>query len=258
MTGTVKRDIDDRIVTLELHNPDKRNALTPDMIVAIREELADLEGRDDVRVVVLTGSGDDSFCSGFDIAGFSDEPIESVESSFRKTMARLTDSEYPVVARINGDVVGGGFELACACDLRVATDEARFGITPAKLGILYSSEGIQRFYDLLGPTYTKEFLFTADLVSADRAARMGLLNRVVAHDELDAETDDFAGTIASNAPLAVSGMKEIVNMLAPTGDLTPEQRGRADKLQQEAYESDDHEEAKQAFTEGRDPEFEGR
>lgn len=159
---------------------------------------------------------------------------------------------------VDGATWGGGVELAATCDLRVASTEATFGLPPAKLGIVYPARGVQRFLHLLGPADASELLYTGDPVDADRAREMGLVNDVVAPDEVENRTYEMAESVAENAPLALTGMKRTIRAFLDKTALSPAEAEWVTDLRQRAYESDDHAEAMAAFEAGRDPEFEGR
>lgn len=259
MTATVTTDATDHVCTITFSDPETRNALSRDLLADLRDAIDEVEATDDCRVLVLRSEpADGIFCSGYDIDEFTDgRSPDETERHFAETIHRLRAFDYPVIASIDGDVWGGGVELIATCDLRVAADDVQFGVTPAKLGILYPARGIQRFLHLLGPANTGELLYTASGVSAERAQDMGLLNRVVEAAAVDNETAELATDVARNAPLSLSGMKQTIRAFLDTTSLSPTEEEYVRSLRTEAYESRDHAEAKAAFAEGRDPEFEG-
>lgn len=256
MTGTAHVEQDDRVLTFTIDHQEKRNALTPELLETIRATLTDPP--DDVRVAVLTGAGDRAFSAGYDITRLGERDPDAQPTVFRQTVRAVAGFEYPTVARVNGDAVGGAFELVAACDLRVGVEQARFGLTPARLGLVYEAAGIRRVIDVVGAPNTRELLFTADLVSADRAHEMGLLNRLVGRSELDDATDSLVTSIASNAPLSLSGSKRIVDAILERRALTGEEADMAQRLRRESVRSRDHRHAVEAFRDGETPEFEGR
>lgn len=265
MSGAVHIDTADRVATLTIANTEKRNALGPPLIAKIVNALEDLQERDDIRCLIITGEGENTFSSGFDISyqqrnfgGGGEGPAAGSEADFIQMVERIRHIEYPVIARINGGTFGGSVYLITACDLRIAVNEARFGITPAKLGVIYDAEAIGEIMAHIGPGNTKELLFTADFIDAERAYDMGLLNDVVPRAELDDRTYGMAETIANNAPLSLSGMKRIVRTHLNKTSLTDTEVQWAKTLEQQAKDSRDHREGVEAFMENRDPEFEGR
>lgn len=257
MSENVRFKCDGAVCTLRIDRPEKRNALSPAMLSAIVDGIESLEGDDDVRTLVVTGTGR-AFSAGFDIDEFAGDSREEGQALFDRAVRALTDFSYPTLAMINGDAIGGAVELITACDVRFGVPEARFGITPAKLGIIYGDRGVGRFVDVMGPANTKELLFTGDLVDAGRAKEMGLLNHLVEAEELEERTYGMAERISTNAPLSLKGMKKVVHAVLDKRSLTDTEQEWIERLVQEAFESRDHEEAVAAFAEGRDPEFEGR
>jgi len=255
MNGNVRFERDGAVCTLRIDRPEKRNALSPAMLSTIIEGIESLKD-DDVRTLVVTGTGQ-AFSAGFDIDEFAGGSRNEGQVLFDQAVRALTGFSYPTLAMINGDAIGGAVELIAACDIRFGVRGARFGITPAKLGIIYGDRGITRFIDVIGPANTKELLFTADFVDAERAEDMGLLNHLVEKNELNERTYRMADRIATNAPLSLRGMKKIVHAVLEKRTLTDAEQAWVERLEQEAFESRDHEEAVAAFAEDREPEFEG-
>lgn len=263
MSGEIHVDVDEAVATVTIDNRDKRNALSPPLIAKIIDAFTDLEDRDDVRCVVLTGAGDKAFSAGFDISyhqrHYGEGPeIEEDEGEFEDMVEVVKRFDYPVIAMINGGTFGGSMNLIASCDLRIAVDDAQFGITPARLGMIYGGDAIGEIMAHVGPANVKEFLLTAEFVDADRAYDMGLLNDVVPRDELEPRTYEMANAIAANAPLSLIGMKKVVRALMDKDSLTEAERIWVKEMEEEAEESYDHEEGVRAFMENRDPEFEGR
>jgi enoyl-CoA hydratase/carnithine racemase len=173
-------------------------------------------------------------------------------------MASVLAYPYPVIAMIYGYAIGAGLELAVTCDLRLAADTARLGITPAKLGVVYHHPGILKFVNLVGVAQTKELFYTGRLVTAQRAQDIGLVDHVLPAQELAKATYDLAREIAENAPLSVSGTKATIAKLLSYQTLRPEDETELRKLQAQAYASDDLKEGQRAFMEKRKPKFTGR
>lgn len=263
MEGDIHFDVEPPTATITIDNPGKRNAVSPPMAGKAIEAIEAIEDRSDIRVLIVTGTGDKAFSAGFDITYYSEdrpEPAEDEadEPGFSDFSNKVKYFDYPTIAKINGGTYGGAMHLAGACDLRIAVSDAEFGITPARIGRVYSGEAIYEIMAEIGPANVKEFLFTANFIPADRAYDMGFLNDVVPRDELDERTMELADTIASNAPISLTRMKEIVRCIMDHNAPTDAESKWVDQLRTEAEESDDHQEGVQAFMEGREPEFTGK
>ena len=247
---------------ITFNQPEKRNAVSQEMWQAMPEYVADLSSDPAIRVVILRGAGETAFVAGADISQFKDrrrnaadeEEYRRISGAGSESLARLGK---PLVAMIHGFCIGGGVSIAITCDLRIAADDARFGIPAARLGLGYHYKGMERLMSLIGPAYTKELFFTArtDFTAQD-ALRMGLVNQVVPKADLERFTRDYALTMSRNAPLTQRSAKASVEQL-----LKPEaQRDYAllDKLIKDCFDSQDYQEGVKAFSEKRRPQFQGR
>ena len=247
---------------ITFNQPEKRNAVSQEMWQAMPEYVADLAADPAIRVVILRGAGETAFVAGADISQFKDrrrnaadeEEYRRISGAGGESLARLGK---PLVAMIHGFCIGGGVSIAITCDLRIAADDARFGIPAARLGLGYHYKGMERLMSLIGPAYTKELFFTArtDFTAQD-ALRMGLVNQVVPKADLERFTRDYALTMSRNAPLTQRSAKASVEQL-----LKPEaQRDYAllDKLIKDCFDSQDYQEGVKAFSEKRRPQFQGR
>jgi enoyl-CoA hydratase len=229
---------------------------------AMPEYVADLAADPAIRVVILRGAGETAFVAGADISQFKDRRRNAAdEEEYRRISGAGSDSlarlGKPLVAMIHGFCIGGGVSIAITCDLRIAADDARFGIPAARLGLGYHYKGMEKLMSLIGPSYTKELFFTARTdFSAQDALRMGLVNQVVPKADLERFTRDYAHTMSRNAPLTQRSAKASVEQL-----LKPEaQRDYAllDKLIKDCFDSQDYQEGVKAFSEKRRPQFQGR
>ena len=247
------------ICTLTLNRPEKRNSLTPETLGLLTEEFLRLGKTTEIRCVVITGSGDRAFCSGYDIDSISDEEI-AIENGHPLTEAMQAVKSYPlpVIAMINGHAFGAGLELAVTCDLRVCADDAKLAIPPAKLGVTYHYAGIKQFLNLVGPGFTRELFLTGNPVNAERALGKGLVDHVVTRDSLEEFTYTLAAGISENAPLSVISMKKMINIWEEGNPLSEENEELVRSLLSRVRESSDSREGKKAFLEKRKPVFKGK
>jgi enoyl-CoA hydratase/carnithine racemase len=213
---------DGPVAVLTIDRPEKRNAMTAGMWAALPAVLAPLADDPGVRVLLVTGAGP-SFCAGADISdllGGTDpaDPMADVRRDNLAAQAALRDFPKPTVAMIRGHCIGGGVEIAASCDLRFTDPSGVFGVTPAKVGIVYTPRSTKALVDLVGPAMTKYLLFSGELIDADTALRAGLVDRLVPADELEGEVHRFAGVLASRSALTQRATKEVVAALTDGGD----------------------------------------
>lgn len=241
---------------LRLNRPDKRNALNLDMWRRMIELLADAEADPDVRLLIVTGEGR-SFAAGADIdemkAVFDDPDtaatIAEVTYQSQKALHRFPK---PTIAMIRGACVGGGCGIALCCDLRFADTSAKVGITPGKLGLIYSLSDTKRLVDAVGPSTAKDILYTGRIIEAEEAKVLGLLDRLVAVDALEAEVHTFADQVCAASQFSAESTKHIVQMILDGAvDDTPQTRA----LFVKSFSGDDFREGFEAFTEKRSPNF---
>ena len=254
----------DNLCTLTLNRPDKKNSLSLELVEQLGITLQELAADDGVRAVILRGTGDKAFCSGFDIAslptqskGNADQQMASldrVESLFQY----LINFPYPIIAMLNGFAFGLGCELAVCCDIRIGAEDIHMGMPPAKLGMVYPWTGLQRFIQRVGLQSTKEMFFTGRTYSGSYIKTLGLVDYLVPRDQLEAMTFDMAQEIAGNAPLALKGIKSVINMLMQTSRLDEAQAKEAQAIFIAALSSEDMQEGQAAFLEKRKPRFKGK
>ena len=250
----------DGVLRLTISNPAKRNALDHAILDAITVAMRDL-GHE--RVVVLTGAGG-MFSSGYDIGDipedvFAQEAQALVAHPFTAAVEALEDCAIPTIAALPGHTIGGGLELALACDLRVAADGIALGMPPAKLGLVYSHTGLRRFLDAIGAPRTRELFLTARNIDARTALTWGLVNQVVGASDLESAALDLAQDLAANAPLSVRGNKRVIReLLAAEGRLDPEVQRELIELREASFHSEDMREGVRAFGEKRPARWKGR
>lgn len=249
---------------LILNRPERRNALSPYLLYQLAEALEEFKKEDQIRCVVIKGAGDKAFSSGYDIGaiptGISPEAMERIQKQnpMQIALEAVRDYPYPILAMINGMAYGAGFELAMACDIRVAVDTAQMGMPPAKLGIVYMPAGIMRFIHVAGMANAKEIFLVGRYFPAARAKEMGLVNYILPADQIGSFTDEMAREIAGNAPLSLKGMKTFFNLLLKTPLPGPEDQKTVDMIMAQAFNSEDLKEGQKAFREKRKPVFKGR
>jgi len=242
-------------------NPTKLNALSPGMYEDALTVVETYEADPDIKVVVMRGAGRKAFISGADIKSF-DKTRANAESTRLSRGAgeqlrlRLLNLEKPLIAMIYGYCLGGGLGMALNADLRFASKDSQFSVPAAVRGVAYAPEGLKSLVDLVGPSVAKDIMFSARRLKSDEALRVGLINRVVDADELEAETVAYAETLAANAPLSIRASKYFINQLGL--ERAQRDEARMNAMQREAENSEDFKEATRSFIEKRKPVFQGR
>jgi enoyl-CoA hydratase len=245
---------------ITFNNPAKRNAMSYDMWlgldIALNEFLADPA----IRVIVLKGAGDKAFVSGADISEFKEKRANpQMVAEYNKvsvTIAqKLLTCPKPTIAMIRGYCMGGGLGTALTCDLRICSDDAKFGIPAGKLGVGYKYSALKRLVDIVGPSNTAEIFYTARQFDAQEAKDMGLVNRVLPADKLEEYVANYVKTIGGNAPLTLKAVKVCLNEIARDDHLRD--HALCDRVVDDCFASKDYAEGRTAFMEKRKPVFTG-
>ena len=246
------------VVRLTISNPDKRGALDHAILDSFAQTLPAL----DARCVIITGE-ETTFSAGYDIGNlpdsmFADEAEKLVAHPFTAALDAVEAYPFPTVAAINGHAIGGGLELALACDLRIAAATIAVGMPPAKLGLVYSHTGLRRFIDAIGVPRTRELFLVGKYIDAGTAMSWGLVNRLAGAESLEALTLDLAAELAGNAPLAQRGNKRVIAaLLRGESELPPEVEQELIELRQASFASQDMREGMRAFAEKRPARWRG-
>jgi len=249
----------DGVLRLTISNPGKRNALDHAILDGIAEALA----ATDARCVILTGA-DGMFSSGYDIGDipadvFTVEAEKLVAHPFTSAIDALDGFDRPTVAACAGHTIGGGLELALACDFRIAATDIKLGMPPAKLGLVYSHTGLRRFIDAIGVPRTRELFLLGRHIEAEQAAEWGLVNRIAAADWVEAVALETATELAANAPLSVTGNKRVIReLLDAKWRLDAETEAELIALRKACFASEDFQEGVRAFAEKRQASWQGR
>lgn len=254
------------VTRLTISNPAKRNALDHPILDAITATLSELGAADAepcARCVIITGA-QGMFSAGYDIGEIPDEEFEQraerlVAHPFTQAIDALEAFLLPTLAVLPGHTIGGGLELALACDLRVAKDSIKLGMPPAKLGLVYSHTGIRRFLDAIGAARTRELFLLGSNIDAATALSWGLVNRVAPEDELEAMALALAEELAGNAPISQRGNKRVIAaLLRDRGELPEEVEQELIELRRASFSTEDMREGMRAFAEKRPPRWRGK
>ena len=261
-TERVKAWAEGPILHIRFNNPARHNALSVDMWQAVPKLLGRAEQQDDIRVVVFSGEGDKSFVSGADISQFEDlraqkEAVKKYELLAEQALEGIYEFSKPTIACIRGYCVGGGVNVAIACDLRVATTDSTFFVPATRLGLGYRMSAMRNLSNLVGPGHAKDIFFTGRRLDAQEALRIGLVNRIAEREGLAALLAEYTDAISTGAPLTIKAGKRIIRELYRT-DGEPADTESCRRMILDCFESEDYAEGRKAFMEKRKPVFKGK
>lgn len=258
--GKLLAGVDDQVGYLVINNVERHNAIGLEMWAAATDALSAMRDDEKVRALVVTGAGGKAFASGADISKFAKErstkaDVAHYQDTSSKFYSILESFQKPTIAVIKGYCIGGGLALAVCCDIRLCTDQSRFGVPAAKLGVGYGYPGIKRLCKVVSTSSAQEIFYTARQFDAQEAYEMGLVNRVLTDDALDDYANDYLNRIRQNAPLTIAAVKAVT--LAIEQDAIERDHVALEKMVQACFESDDYVEGRKAFMEKRKPLFNG-
>lgn len=259
-SGSVLIDWEDRVCTLTLNRPGRRNALDDGAIDAFVAAAKEVASRDPAAVIVR-GAGDAVFCAGYDISGIdpgtqNDRPLP--DERFARAILALEGIGVPTIAAMTGDAFGGGLDLAASCDLRVAAPDVELAMTPARLGLVYNLEGVARIASRLGPSLARRLFLLALPITGEEAHRLGAVDFLVERSRVLASARELASAIGRTAPLAVRGHLAMIRAAEGSTAVGASRLQALDERRLEAWRSEDLREALAAFAEKRAPVFRGR
>ncbi|MDG5760270.1 enoyl-CoA hydratase/isomerase family protein [Natronococcus sp. A-GB1] len=252
---SITLDVDDGVATIEFHRPEVYNALNNEVMLDLSRAFDEIQLNRDIDVVVITGEGEDAFSAGADIsqyAGTADEhdPLQrDRQELFYEMYQKPYDCHAPVIAKINGYCVGGGLIFAMYCDLRIAVDDAKFGVPTANIGQIPTGGSTWRAVELVGEAKAKELVYTAGMIDADEAERIGLVNHAVPREELDETVDEIVEGVQNTGREAVKNSKRAINGAVRSGGLEAAREQEAE-IWWEQFATDERRELVDEFNEG--------
>jgi enoyl-CoA hydratase len=260
VSGRISSRREGAVGWLIFDNPERRNAVSVEMWQAIPQVLGDFGADAAIRVVVLAGAGDKAFVSGADISQFEKEranaeAVKRYEQIGERAQASIAGFDKPVIAMIRGYCLGGGLNIANLCDLRIAAEDARFGIPAARMGLGYRASSMKKLVDIVGKSAALEIMLTARQFSSAEALAMGLVHKVVPVPELETATRAYCDMIAANAPLTMGASKRIIREVTKGGAYDA---AACEAWVKACFASEDYIEGRRAFMEKRKPIFKGR
>jgi len=255
----IKQTFNDKIGIITFDNDEKRNSLSLFMLQELMEAFDQFAAQMARVVIIRANPGVDVWSAGLDISELPEPGKDPLPYNhpLEQVMRKIEDFPAPVIAMINGTVWGGGCDMAFTCDILLGSPNCSFAITPAKIGVPHNASGLVHFLNMVEMNIAKEMFFTAKPISAEKAYNLGVLNHLVPADELEAYTLKMAHDITHNSPLAISVIKEQLNLLGKAKPLNPVIYEQITELRRKAYNSNDFMEGKNSFLEKRRPVFDG-
>lgn len=259
MDPIILTQLENGILTITINRPDKMNALNKDVITGLGQAVDEVISNPEIKSAIITGAGNKAFVAGADISEFTDLDgtggQELAQRGAQLVFDKIENAPKPIIAAVNGFALGGGCELAMACHFRIASENARFGQPEVNLGLIPGYGGTQRLVQLIGKGKAMELLITADMIKADEARTLGLVNHVVSADELLPKATEILTRIAAKAPLAVSAIIKLVNTAA-----TVSKDGFREEIHMfgACFDTEDKKEGAAAFLEKRPAVFQGK
>lgn len=215
MSQNIMTSFQGNIAKIEIARPEKRNSLTPEMLLLFEEALIEIRQKKNIQFVVITGSGDKAFCTGADLNTFAEYDAAAVRENWvpegHRIFQRLFDLPQITIAQINGDVFGGGLELALSCDLRISRSDARLGFPENRVGTMPGWNGFKRLVEIIGLSRTKEMILTGESISAEQAKTWGIINKTCEYSNLSTEVDNLISQMSKSSPIAQRISKQIIN-----------------------------------------------
>lgn len=259
MYQTILTQVEQHICTITINRPDKMNALNKDVITELGAALDEVYQNADIKAAIITGAGAKAFVAGADISEFTDLDGNGgaalAQRGAELVFNKIENSPKPIIAAVNGFALGGGCELAMSCHFRTASESARFGQPEVNLGLIPGYGGTQRLVQLIGKGKAMELLMTADMIKADEAKALGLVNHVFTAEELLAKTTEIAQKILTKAPVAISKIISLVNEAAT---VSPTGLDNEIRMFGECFDTEDKKEGAAAFLEKRSAVFQGK